>query len=373
MTSNLRKNTTSPPLRPQGHITTDVKLPRSIPTWNNVYYYGPVTIKSYGIILIRPRNISEYEFLLIQSKNSYSAGCIYAGGNYLPKTLTQQFVDQLTDNEKRSFLMDGAQTGYSYYLSHFDRCHGSRKYINLTEWNKFRADRLAAYISMLPLLKYLINKSQSSGYLPWSFAKGRPKENELHHVTAIREFTEESGSSANSIKLLSTDKVYKISYLDGNIYEFNLYFAEPLPSFKYRLDPSDLSQTDEVSNIRWMTRTEFASEKMCEITARHLLNHMFDIEETYLAMRGMVRYKPVSPSKPVSVLLEKPVSQSKPVSVSPSKPVSVSQSKPVSVSPSKPVSVSPEKPTPAWHAKIIYDSQPSSINRYIPPSQRTRR
>ncbi len=246
------------------------------------------TIRSIGIIVIDP-TAADPRIVLLEHPVSYATGCLIGGRKYYGTShLTLDFANSMTAAEKLDCLNDTALTKYPFFLESLKKCYSKL----LAQMEQKRQDsfiqrRLREYMKTLHILRPLIRNSTRDGVRPWSFPKGRSNDGEcrLYPTTkdfeigvAVRELIEETKVDPDSFNVHNYIAPFNISYTDMGVqYEFVLYYATPKDNFAFHIDPHDIYQVNEVSDIRWVTKDELAGMPLCKITRTHVLDNFDNI------------------------------------------------------------------------------------------------
>lgn len=257
-----------------------------------------MSCNSYGLIIFNPL---EDAILMVRAKRTYSADCLIAGQKwYDPSQLTKAafakiFADGLSLLEKRKFLEDFEDPNHTMFRDCLQSCYSNK--LRDMPSDAARADfvnsSLDVYLQTMTLLKSSITKSLESkidGALPWSFPKGHMSksdnkspcsERQRNINVAVRETQEETCVTQDMISIPAHIQPFNIEYTDMSIrYKFQLYYATPEPNFAFAMG-HDRNQTDEISEIAWLTRDELGQKPLCKVTREQVYDRFNAIVQHY--------------------------------------------------------------------------------------------
>lgn len=195
-------------------------------------------IVSYGIILY---DLKEDKYLMICRSKSF--GYIeFLSGNYSINNIIQiqYLIDEMSMEEKNKLLK------WNFTDLWMDIWY--KKPMDEKSKKKF-------YYLKGELLQNMIKNSSTHWETPeWEFPKGRKKIQEKMVDCAVREFTEETGFTANDIKIIDNVLPYEEVFIGSNIksYKHKYYLAflvgnkTPLNSIQY----------SEISKLEWLSYEE---------------------------------------------------------------------------------------------------------------------
>ena len=86
----------------------------------------------------------------------------------------------------------------------------------------------------------------------WGFPKGRRSSTETELACALRETFEESGVRKEELRILQGPPLleeYRGS--NGICYRHRYWLAETAPTLEVRMDPTNIDQVREISDVRW--------------------------------------------------------------------------------------------------------------------------
>ena len=210
--------------------------------------HEPIT--SLGIIAFR-RHASGVQYLLVRRRVSIGFIEIMRGKyeNRDPVGI-QALVDQATVAEReqlatRSFvdlwrdLWNGAAT--RRYMAEYEQAKA-----------KFEVLRSRGALAAA------IAASKTAWVEPeWGFPKGRRSSSETEIACALRETYEEAGVASKDLRVV--DKVPLLEEYTGSNgiqYRHRYWLAEAPSSLEVRMDPRNLDQVREISDVRWCTLEE---------------------------------------------------------------------------------------------------------------------
>jgi len=194
-------------------------------------------IVSYGIILY---NVKEDKYLMICRSKSF--GYIeFLSGNYAINNILQiqYLIDEMSMQEKSNLL--------SWDFSDLWMDIWYKKPIDERSRKKF-------YFLKNDLHRIIENSSTRWETPEWEFPKGRKKLHEKMVDCAIREFTEETGFTANAIKVIDNVIPYEEVFIGSNIksYKHKYYLAALVGDTK----PINDIQYSEISKLAWLSYEE---------------------------------------------------------------------------------------------------------------------
>jgi 8-oxo-dGTP pyrophosphatase MutT (NUDIX family) len=204
-------------------------------------------ITSLGILAFRrPPSGSVIEWLLIRRR--VSIGFIeIMRGKYEQRDLAslQTLVDQATVTERESIL----SRAFPDLWRELWNGPASRRYQAEYEQSKAKFDIIRAS----GLLAAAITASTTAWTEPeWGFPKGRRSSTESELACALRETYEESGVKKSDLRILEMSPLleeYRGS--NGICYRHRYWLAEAPPTLEVRMDPANIDQVREISDVRW--------------------------------------------------------------------------------------------------------------------------
>ena len=205
-------------------------------------------ITSLGILAFRRpvASASATEWLLIRRR--VSIGFIeIMRGKYEQRDLAslQTLVDQSTISERESLI------GRTFPDLWRELWNGpaSRRYQAEYDQSKAKFDIIRAS----GLLAAAITASKTAWTEPeWGFPKGRRSSTETELACALRETFEESGVRKEELRILQGPPLleeYRGS--NGICYRHRYWLAETAPTLEVRMDPTNIDQVREISDVRW--------------------------------------------------------------------------------------------------------------------------
>ncbi len=257
------------------------------------------TVTSFGMIVLKntPTKGTETEILGVNSRNTYAHGCAIAGTRwYSYASVDQDFADAMTFQERTALLTDSEADGYPHFIKCVKRCY-SKKLANMSAdaAEMYIANALFDFTKLMKKLRPMLlvaNRANVDGALPWSFPKGRGSPGEKHRyhtqedfeiAVAMRETLEETMVTKHMYDVQHQIPPFVIRYVDMGIrYELKLYYAIAHDSIQFGINADDEDQTDEVSDLRWLTKTSLSALPLCSITREHFLGNFDAIDAHYL-------------------------------------------------------------------------------------------
>ena len=223
-----------------GHLLNDCKNP----------------ITSIGIIAFRYNTLQKcFEYLIIQRNDSF--GFVeFIRGKYPLYNLPylQTLINEMTLEEKNKLLTMKFEDMWKLLWGDFS--NGQYRNEETTSKEKFEYLKKGVKIKDVEYnIESLISSSTTKWIEPeWGFPKGRRNYQEKDIDCGIREFTEETGYSANDFKLIENIIPYEEIFIGSNIksYKHKYYLACMTNN---TLDIQDY-QKSEVKNIKWMSFDE---------------------------------------------------------------------------------------------------------------------
>ena len=231
--------------------------------------------KSYGVLCCRyNEKKNKIEYLFIKRKISFA----YADFIYYHKDLSNKSLylfNNMTQEEKRDLLsLDFDRVWYRIWSKEKgDLYEKYKEYYNkkISDGGKY--------------LKTLI--TQSYNIEPWEIPKGRKNPYEGDILCAIREFTEETGISSNSLYMLD-EKPEIITTISGNTKYICYYYLALYTgiNMKHKINYFNDNQATEVSEVDWLSDDKIGLlklNKFLEIVkkAEKLLRSKYKIQKIY--------------------------------------------------------------------------------------------
>jgi len=173
-------------------------------------------------------------------------------GKYDQRDMTgvQALVDQATLVE-RSRLLTGA-----FPILWRELWNGpvTKRYAQEYEQARVKFDGLR----MQGTLAACCTASKTSWHEPeWGFPKGRRSTTETELECALRETEEEAGIRRSQIRVLDGGAIVEEYRGSNDInYRHRYWLAEAPPTLEVRMDPDNLDQAREISDVRWCTLEE---------------------------------------------------------------------------------------------------------------------
>jgi len=194
-------------------------------------------------------------FLMIRRKDGF--GFIeFLRGKYSLNNIEQiqNIIDEMSLPEKQQVL-EG---------SYEDLCKltwGARnlyhKYEETSSQKKFETLKTGISVNdELVTLQTLIDKSKTAWIeTEWEFPKGRRNGQEKDVECALREYSEETGYSANEVALVDNLQPFEETFIGSNnkAYKHKYYLAKLITSIPPNAERLQRYQKSEVSEIRWAT------------------------------------------------------------------------------------------------------------------------
>jgi 8-oxo-dGTP pyrophosphatase MutT (NUDIX family) len=212
-------------------------------------------ITSLGILAYRrPGDTAEPEWLMIRRRVSIGYIEIMRGKYELRDVEgIQALVDQATLTERMNLLT----MGFAELWRDLWNGPASRRYHQEYEQAKAKFDVLRAR----GVLATCCTASTTSWTEPeWGFPKGRRSSSETELTCALRETYEEAGVRRQDLRVLEGEPLleeYRGS--NGICYRHRYWLAEAPATLEVRMDPDNIDQRREISDVRWCKYDEAMS------------------------------------------------------------------------------------------------------------------
>lgn len=210
--------------------------------------HEPIT--SLGIIAFR-RCGEETQFLLVRRR--VSIGFIeIMRGKYENRDLQgiQALVDQATVAERDQLL----KRSFAELWRDLWNGTATRRYMAEYEQAKAKFEVLRARGA----LAAAVAASKTAWKEPeWGFPKGRRSSSETEIACALRETYEEAGVASKDLRIVDKNPLME-EYVGSNGIEYRhrYWLAEAPADLEVRLDPTNIDQVREISDVRWCTQEE---------------------------------------------------------------------------------------------------------------------
>ena len=213
--------------------------------------HEPIT--SLGIIAFR-RHGEDTQFLLVRRR--VSIGFIeIMRGKYENRDLQgiQALVDQATVAERDQLL----KRSFAELWRDLWNGTATRRYMAEYEQAKAKFEVLRARGA----LAAAVAASKTAWTEPeWGFPKGRRSSSETEIACALRETYEEAGVASKDLRIVDKTPLLE-EYVGSNGIEYRhrYWLAEAPADLEVRLDPKNIDQVREISDVRWCTQEEGAA------------------------------------------------------------------------------------------------------------------
>lgn len=225
----------------------------------NVCKY-PIT--SIGVIAYKyDVSLNDYVFLMIRRRNTLGFVDFMRGKyNLYDKQYIQNLINEMTIDEKEMILYNTFNDLWGYLWQDTY----SNKYKNEEKISSAKFETLYSGVTTnneTYTLEDIVNNSTTTWKEEeWGFPKGRRSYQEKDTMTALREFSEETGYSINNLELISNVIPFQEIFTGSNFksYKHKYYLGKIIDNEipKYNLDNYQMS---EVSMIKWKTLDECLS------------------------------------------------------------------------------------------------------------------
>lgn len=224
--------------------------------FGHIYKFCEKPVMSFGLICYRKNYyINEYEYLMIQRRNSLSFVEFIRGKyelssiDYIKELMTLMTVYERKILTQMTFEALWNKVWYNSYV---------KNHI-LADYNKAR-DKFET-LRRSGILMKLLSETYTKYYEPeWGFPKGRRKIREKDIDCAIREFCEETGLSRSEIKIANDKQEFEENFYGTNNVKYrHVYYIAKIVKNIYRhmlIDYCNIHQVREVKQIRWFTERE---------------------------------------------------------------------------------------------------------------------
>lgn len=222
----------------------------------HIYKYCNKPVMSFGLICYRKNfYINEYEYLMIQRRNSLSfvefiRGKYELHDSYYIKSL----MSLMTVYERKLLtLFSFDELWNKVWYNPSIRKHISSDYSI--------AKRKFEQLVNTNTLEVLLSETYSKYYEPeWGFPKGRRKLREKDIDCAIREFCEETGLSKSEIKLAGNREEFEENFYGTNKVAYrHVYYIAKIVKNVYKnilINYFNIHQVREVKQVKWFSANE---------------------------------------------------------------------------------------------------------------------
>lgn len=223
-------------------------------------------ILSYGIIVYRkdPENVSEYQILMIERKNSISYIEFLRGKyqNIYNIDYIRLLLSRFSNDEKQEILLYPFDELWKKLWIHTDTINHRIKMEYEKSKKMFESLQRGIIIKNNSItLRQLINEINTSYlYNEWEIPKGRRKQYENNRDCAIREFNEETNISPDHYKLINNIIPITEEYkgINNVNYKHVYYLGEMIKDHKLEIDMDNREQYTEIKSIRWLKVSELS-------------------------------------------------------------------------------------------------------------------
>lgn len=203
-------------------------------------------ITSLGILAFRRSPIHGVQWLLVRRRVSIGFIEIMRGKFVVGDVAgIQSLVDQATVEERRQLLI----RPFADLWRDLWNGPASRRYHQEYEQARLKFEQLRAS----GVLATTVAASGTQWTEPeWGFPKGRRSSTETELACALRETYEEAGVRRQDLRVLEGDPLleeYRGS--NGICYRHRYWLAEAPPTLEVAMDPANLDQRREISDVRW--------------------------------------------------------------------------------------------------------------------------
>lgn len=210
--------------------------------------HEPIT--SLGIIAYR-KGAPRVQFLLVRRR--VSIGFIeIMRGKYENRDLAgiQALIDQATVAEREQLL----KRSFTELWRDLWNGTATRRYMAEYEQAKAKFEVLRSRGA----LAAAVAASKTAWTEPeWGFPKGRRSSSETEIACALRETYEEAGVASKDLRIVDkTPLLEEYTGSNGIEYRHRYWLAEAAPTLEVRMDPMNVDQVREISDVRWCTVDE---------------------------------------------------------------------------------------------------------------------
>ncbi len=224
------------------------------------YFHCKMPITSHGVIAYRWTDDGTREYLMLRRRHSF--GFIdFVRGKYSTSNIDQvrASIDEMSVEEKhllRTCTYDQLWA-YMWGCEHWtlasttttdptESLHSRHKFELLRS-----SEGVAVGAERYTLDRLLDESATSWAETEWEFPKGRRDEAENDVECALREFSEETGMPAKSVRVIDNVLPYEEVYVGSNLksYKHKYFLAIAEPPFS----SIDAFQPSEVSKLAWMS------------------------------------------------------------------------------------------------------------------------
>lgn len=225
------------------------------------------------LIICRRNSIGYFEFL----RGKYSFDNI----DYLVG-----LFNLMTINEKKLIEKNDFKTLWHRLWNYQDRKQNNNE-VKQAEY-KFNALRSGFFHKkrrdVISLVDILTRSNTSWSEPEWGFPKGRRHLREADLACATREFCEESGFEEKDFNILSLDTIEEIFKGTNDVHYLHRYFlAQDMSNKELKIDPSNLCQMNEISQIKWVNIDE-----ACELIRDYSIEKISVVKRVYDMLEGII-------------------------------------------------------------------------------------
>lgn len=211
--------------------------------------HEPIT--SLGIVAFRRRDEQPTQFLLVRRR--VSIGFIeIMRGKYENRDLAgiQALVDQATVGEREQLM----KRGFAELWRDLWNGAPTRRY--QVEYEQAKA-KFEVLRSRGALAASVAASSTAWSEPEWGFPKGRRSSSESEIACALRETYEEAGVPSDKLRIVDKTPLME-EYVGSNGIEYRhrYWLAEAPATLDVRMDPRNVDQVREISDVRWCTLEE---------------------------------------------------------------------------------------------------------------------
>ena len=216
-------------------------------------------IISLGVILIKKTDLNEYQYLMIQRRDTL--GFVeFMRGKYSLDNINyiKQLFSIMTKSERDKIVkLDFDELWNQLWMN-----KNNKQYYNEydSSKNKFYKLKYGFEIDDMYIDLSELNRIVKILYLTpeWGFPKGRRNLYETDINCAIREFEEETGIKNKTYELLKTPVISETFFGTNNIRYKHIYYIAKLldENVILEIDNNNENQVTEISNIGWFNYNE---------------------------------------------------------------------------------------------------------------------
>lgn len=238
-------------------------------------------ITSLGILAFKKDTVNAALWLLIRRRVSIGFIEIMRGKYELRDASgVQLLIDQTTLSEREQL----ATRPFPDLWRDLWNGAASRRYTSEYEQAKVKFELLRSRGAIVAAIRASTTTWQEP---EWGFPKGRRSSSESEIECALRETYEEAGVRKQDLRIFTGEPLleeYRGS--NGICYRHRYWLAEAPPSLVVRMDPTNIDQRREISDVRWCTYDEAMS-----------LIRDYNVEKRAVLAAGAARLKIAAPQQ----------------------------------------------------------------------------